>query len=170
MRIYLIGYMAAGKTSFGRRLARRLKLNFADTDQYIEEKYGLSVSGLFRENGEENFRRLEREALEELSLRDNIVIATGGGLPCFGDNMQFIKMNGVSIYLKASVAVLCRRLSAAKATRPLLKDKTDQELAASIADMLQKREPFYSQANITVDADDEDRVVEMMILGVRYMG
>lgn len=169
MIIYLIGYMAAGKTTYGKQVANRLKMKFIDTDEFIEHKFSMSVNELFKDMGERNFRELERSALEEVSENDGVVIATGGGLPCHCNNMDFIKKHGTSIYLKASPALLASRLETVKHSRPLLKDKSNEELRASVTEMLEKREPFYERADIIIDAEGT-KVPDIIMLAFRpYM-
>lgn len=153
MVAYLIGYMCSGKTTLGSMLKEIAGVKFTDLDQYIEEKEGLSINQIFALKGEEEFRNIERNALHEVT--DNIggVIATGGGTPCFFDNMEYMKSNGDVIYLNCSRGELLERLKIYKSTRPLLKDKNDDELKEFIENSLPKREPFYSKASIIIDAD-----------------
>ena len=152
-RILLIGYMGAGKTTLGRALAKEIGVEFIDLDQYIEEKEGLSVNEIFAQKGETAFREMERNTLREVTENIGGVIATGGGTPCFFDNMEYMKTNGKVIYLNCSRGELLERLKIYKATRPLLKDKNDDELKEFIENSLPKREPFYNKANIIIDAD-----------------
>ena len=118
--LFLVGYMAAGKTTLGRRAAQLLNVEFIDLDAYIESRYRKRVSDLFAERGEEGFRDIERRMLHEVAEFDNVLVATGGGTPCFFDNMEYMRHRGVTIYLAASVQTLCRRLSHAKVKRPLV--------------------------------------------------
>ena len=126
--LFLVGYMAAGKTTLGRRAAQLLNVEFIDLDAYIESRYRKRISDLFAERGEEGFRDIERRMLHEVAEFDNVLVATGGGTPCFFDNMEYMRHRGVTIYLAASVQTLCRRLSHAKVKRPLVAGKTPEEL------------------------------------------
>ena len=170
MIIYLIGYMGAGKTTFGKQIARKLGMTFIDSDDYIVEKFHSSINEIFEIHGEKEFRKMEREALEEISLQENAVVATGGGLPCFYDNMAYMKKHGICVYLKVDENELADRLDSIKASRPLLKDKSREELKQSVHDMLQTREPYYNRANIIVDATDETNAADMIVMSLKpYM-
>ena len=153
MVIYLTGYMCSGKTTLGSLLKEMAGVKFTDLDPYIEEKEGLSVNEIFAQKGETAFREMERNTLREVTENFGGVIATGGGTPCFFDNMEYMKTNGKVIYLNCSRGELLERLKIYKATRPLLKDKNDDELKEFIENSLPKREPFYNKANIIIDAD-----------------
>ena len=151
--IYLIGYMGAGKTTITKLLANELHLPFYDTDKEIEEKQNRSVSDIFKNDGELHFRMLETELLKNIS--QNSIIACGGGLPIHNNNMGLINSKGISIYLKASNKCLFSRLKKEKQTRPLIDNKTDEELDVYIKNELQKRSPFYNLANHTILVDDK---------------
>lgn len=166
MIIYLIGYMGAGKTTFGKQIARKLGMTFVDSDNYIVDKFHSSINEIFEIHGEKKFRKMEREALEEISLQENAVVATGGGLPCFGDNIDYMKKHGICIYLKVDENTLANRLDAIKHSRPLLKDKSREELAATIHEMLEKRALYYEQADIIVDATDMYNAADLIIMAV----
>ena len=148
MRIFLVGYMGAGKTSVGRSLALRLNLNYIDTDQFIEKRYHKKVSDIFASEGEERFREIERRILLEVSEFEDIVIATGGGLPCFNDNMTIMNNKGITIYLDVPVEELAARLRTSKNIRPVLKKRTGSELIDFINESLSVRQSFYEQAKI----------------------
>lgn len=152
-RIFLIGYMGSGKTTLGRAFARVAGLEFIDLDWYIEERLHKSISILFAERGEDGFRELERKMLHEAGEFEDVVIACGGGTPCFFDNMEYMNRQGTTVFLDAHPEVLFRRLKIAKAKRPLLADKTDEELMEVIVNALQKRLPFYSQARLHFNAE-----------------
>lgn len=152
-RIFLIGYMGAGKTTVGKKLARLAQLSFIDLDSCIEARYHRTVSRLFAEKGEEEFRQIEHRMLQEIAAFEDVVISTGGGAPCFFDNMAFMKASGLTIYLKVTVDELANRLNACKQTRPVLQGKTGEALKLFIAESLQRREDFYNQADIVFDAE-----------------
>lgn len=150
-RIILIGYMGAGKTTLGKALAREMNLQFCDLDWYIEERYHRTVQQIFNEKGEDGFREIEKRMLHEVADFENIIISCGGGTPCFFDNMKFMNAKAQTIYLKATPEILCEHLKMSKTERPLLKDKTPEELIDFISGSLAKREPFYNQANYIFD-------------------
>jgi shikimate kinase len=155
LKIYLIGFMGAGKTSRGRKLAERLRIPFADMDAVIEKQEGMSVQEIFSLKGEEWFRAKETEVLHQLGEeKGDMVISTGGGVPCFNNNMEFINSTGLSVYLKMSPEALVRRLTRSnKPMRPLLKGKTETELLEYIHLKLSEREHFYLQSKKIVPAE-----------------
>lgn len=157
-RIFLIGYMGAGKTTLGKAFARALGLTFVDLDWYIEERFHKSIRQLFAERGEEGFRELEKRMLHEAGDFEDVVISVGGGTPCFFDNMEYMNEAGETVFLDVNLQVLFRRLKVAKQQRPLLDGKTDEELMAFIQKALQKRLPFYTKAKHTFNGERlEDR-------------
>lgn len=152
-RIYLIGYMGAGKTTLGQAFAREEKLEFIDLDWYIENRYRKEIRRLFAEFGEEGFRLIEQKMLHEVGEMENVVVACGGGTPCFFDNMDYMNRTGTSVYLDTHTQVLFDRLSIARAKRPLLANKNDAELLAFIENGLSQRKAYYTQANYCLNAD-----------------
>jgi len=153
MKIYLIGYMASGKTNIGRDLAALLDLRFADLDELFEEHYRISILDFFGKYGEEVFRKLEHKVLRETESLDGVVISTGGGTPCYFDNMDFIRRNGTSVYLRMTVPGLVARLKKIRKKRPLLLEVKESELEQFVMRQLEEREPFYLQASLVVDGD-----------------
>ena len=157
-RIFLIGYMGAGKTTLGKAFARAMGLTFVDLDWYIEERYHKTVRQIFEERGEDGFRELEKRMLHETGEFEDVVISVGGGTPCFFDNMDYMNLVGETVFLDVDVKVLFRRLKVAKQQRPLLANKTDEELMTFIVEALQKRLPFYSKAKYVFNGERlEDR-------------
>jgi len=152
-RVFLIGFMGAGKTTVGVCLSKRMGLSFVDLDHYIESRYLKSVQQLFAEKGEEGFRMIEHKMLHEVALFEDVLISTGGGAPCFYDNMEFMNSHGTTVYLKVSVNELANRLEVCKGTRPLLKDKSKEELRSYINETLQKRKNNYEQADVVFEAE-----------------
>ena len=152
-RILLVGFMAAGKTTLGKALAKDLGLQFIDLDHYIESRYHCSVSQLFTERGEEAFRQIERNMLHEVAEFEDVIIATGGGTPCFFDNMDYMNAQGTTVFLEAPVETIYTRLTIARVQRPLVAGKSADELRAYIASTLEKRMPHYSRAAYTFLAD-----------------
>lgn len=166
MLIFLVGYMGCGKSTLGREMARRLGYEFVDTDNFIEEQQGKKISAIFAEEGENYFRKLEREAVKSLKGRDNVIVSTGGGLPCFNGNMELMNEMGFTVFIKLDPEMLVKRLSKTGSKRPLLAGKTPEELRAFIETNLGHREPFYSKAKMTVygnyiQVDDILRLMEL---------
>lgn len=153
-RIFLIGYMGAGKTTIGKIIAEKLGLTFIDLDSLIEKRFHKTINAIFAEKGEAAFREMERDALHEVGEYEDVVISLGGGAPCFFDNIDYINRQGFSIYLKVVNEVLAARLNQAKASRPLLRDKSEGEIATFIAEALTLRAPFYEKAKLIFDASD----------------
>ena len=154
IRVFLLGYMGAGKTTLGKAFARECNLSFIDLDWYIEERLHKSVSELFAEMGEEGFRELEKKMLHEVSDFEDVVISTGGGTPCFFDNMAYMNKNGTTVFLDVNPDVLLKRLSVATQSRPILHGKKEDELYQFIQEKLKERMSYYSQAQYTFNADE----------------
>lgn len=151
VRIILIGYMGAGKTTVGKALAADLGVPFYDLDWFITTRYRKSVPEIFAESGEEGFRELERRMLHEVAEFEDIVLSCGGGTPCFFDNLEYMNSLADTVYLKAKPEVLAMHLRMGKGKRPLLEGKSPEELETFISEMLVTREPFYSKAKYTLD-------------------
>lgn len=164
-RIFLIGYMGAGKTTMGKELSRRMGLSFIDLDHFIEGRYHKSVRQLFEEKGEDAFREIERNALLEVADFEDVIISTGGGAPCFHQNMDFMNEKGTTVYLKATVEELAKRVSLSKNTRPILMGLSGTGLELFIADALKKRNYFYEQAEIIFDAEMMETETDIIALG-----
>jgi shikimate kinase len=164
MRIFLIGFMGCGKSTMGRALAASLNLTFIDLDTFLEERYFRTIPQIFAEEGEENFRRKERKVLEEVSSFDNVIIATGGGAPCFYDNMELMNNSGFCIFLDVEIDSLVSRLIHAKTERPLIKGKSPDELRLFIQGMMQKRRPFYETARYILKGKEifPEQVLELV--------
>lgn len=155
MIIYLIGFPGSGKTTVGRKLASRLNYSFTDLDELIASSTGLTIAELFAQ-GENRFREAEAQALRETESMTDIVIASGGGTPCFHDNLSLMKNAGLTIYLKMSTGALFYRLVRSKNTRPLLAGMTDVELMEYIVETLGVREKFYIKAHHTFEGENAD--------------
>lgn len=153
-RIFLIGYMGTGKTTLGKALASRLQYDFVDLDWYIENKIQQSISEYFSANGEVSFRDLENASLQELLTKERVVIATGGGAPCFLNNMSLMLAHGVVVYLEANYEVLFRRLRNAKDQRPIIKNKSEEELQKFIIYSLSQRKVYYEKAQYKINSDN----------------
>ncbi|MDD4143757.1 MAG: shikimate kinase [Prolixibacteraceae bacterium] len=164
MRIYLIGFMGCGKSTLGKKLARSAGLQFIDMDDYIEERNCKTVPQIFAEDGETEFRIKERKALEELSRFSDVVIATGGGAPCFFDNIDLMNRTGKTIYLDTDPEILASRLMKSKIDRPLIKGKSRQELIDYINNTLAERNKFYRKAEFRISRPDTgmDEIMDMI--------
>lgn len=152
-RIFLIGYMGAGKTTVGKELSKKMSLSFVDLDHYIEARYHKTVSSLFEEIREEGFRAIEQKMLHEVGTFEDVLISTGGGVPCFYNNMEFMNEVGTTVYLKVSSGELAKRLELVKHTRPILQGKHGEDLRLFVESNLKKRESYYMQANVIFDAE-----------------
>lgn len=152
-RILLVGFMASGKTTLGKALASDLGLQFVDLDHYIENRYHCTIAQLFAERGEEAFRQIERNILHEVAEFEDVVISTGGGTPCFFDNMDYMNAQGTTVFLEASPEVIYTRLTIARVQRPLVKGKTANELRQYITEMLEHRASYYTRATHTFNAN-----------------
>lgn len=161
-RIFLIGYMGAGKSTMGKWLARVMNLEFIDLDNFIEARQHKTVKEIFAEMGQDAFRQMERRALEEVSQYENVIISLGGGTPCFFDNMEVVNQAGTSVYLKPTEEVLLKRLIKGKHKRPLLADKSDDQILEVIREQLAWREPFYLKAHITFEASHLENKEEIV--------
>lgn len=160
-RIFIIGYMGAGKTTVGKALAKELNIEFYDLDWYIEARMRKTVKQIFDEQGEEGFRRIENNMLHEVGEFENVIVSCGGGTPCFFDNLDFMNRQGETVYLKATPEVLYGHLKMGKTVRPLLLNKTPEEVQVFIKEQLQKREAFYTKAKHTLDVnlmDNYDKI------------
>ena len=167
--IYLIGMPSSGKSTLGKELARNLSYTFTDMDKLIETREQKTISEIFSNQGEAHFRELEKKTLQGFQPDQSMVIATGGGVPCFHDNMQFIKNNGVSVFLNVELDDLAKRLYKAQGNiRPLLdKSQSEEAVIASIKKTYEERLPFYKQADIQVDG--EINVSQLLWLIDQYM-
>lgn len=153
--------MGAGKTTVGKALAEDLGLTFYDLDWYIENRMRKTIKQIFDESGEEGFRKIEHNMLHEVAEFENVIISCGGGTPCFFDNMDYMNEQGETLYLKASPEVLYGHLRMGKSVRPLLLNKTPEEIKVFIQEQLQKREPFYNKAKHILDVslmDNFDKI------------
>ena len=166
--IILIGYMCVGKTTIGKELAKRRGQMFYDLDWYIEERFRKRVPQIFAEEGEEAFRKKERNMLHEVAEFENVVVSCGGGTPCFFDNLDYMNQAAEVIYLKASPETILSHLKISKGKRPLLEGMSPEELQTFVTDQIQTREDFYLRARHVVDVDVLDsaekinRLVELI--------
>lgn len=147
-RIFIIGYMASGKTTFGRALAKEMGWDFIDLDFYIEQRFRKSVREIFASEGEEGFRLKESAMLREAGEFENTVISCGGGTPCFHDNMEYMLGRGTTVYLDTDTDVLVRRLVENNSRRPLMAGKSEVEIRAEVERGLNTRKDFYAAAEV----------------------
>lgn len=160
-RFFLIGYMGAGKTTLGRALAKEFDMQFIDLDSYIEARFCKTITNIFAEKGEEGFRDIERRMLHEVGDFEDVIISTGGGTPCFFDNVEYMNQQGTTIFLDVPEERLFIRLSIARNNRPLIKEKSDNELREFITEQLAKRRPHYEKAQHKFIADKLEDVKQI---------
>ncbi|MBX3255893.1 MAG: shikimate kinase [Chitinophagaceae bacterium] len=153
MKIFLLGFMGTGKTYWGSRWAVQHDLDFFDLDTVIEETTGLSIPAIFEEYGESYFREKERELLHTFADKQNFILSTGGGTPCFFDNMEWMNAHGLTLYLNTPVPVLKARLIGEKDHRPLIKNLNDTEIESFIENRLKERDRFYSSARLILSTE-----------------
>lgn len=170
--IYLVGYMGAGKTTAGKLLAEKLGWHFVDLDEAFKEIHGLSTADYIRAYGIDDFRRKEKYVLEDIADQapfEKVIYATGGGYPCYEDNMECLRELGTSIYIRWKPEHLAKRLSLTDLSdRPVLQGRTEEELLAFIAPQLEAREPFYKKANHVLDVDICDELSDERIAQELY--
>jgi len=156
--------MGSGKTTLGRKLASRMGYAFMDLDHILEAREGMTIAEYFSRFGEDAFRKLETDVLKQTSYPENAVVSTGGGLPCFFDNMQWMNAHGKTIYIKLAPKILADRLKNERIERPVLNGKHGEELVAFIEEKLAEREKFYNQAAIITDGLSltADKVVQIL--------
>lgn len=154
MRIFLVGFMFSGKSTVGKLLAKSMGYEHIDTDHMFESLYNISINDFFEKYGQDLFRELEHKLLLTLIEKDNIVISTGGGLPCFHNNMELIKQNGISIHINMSFKSIIHRQKKSKKNRPLLKNKSQEEIEIFLQDLFAKRIDIYNQSNIIIKGED----------------
>jgi shikimate kinase len=158
MKIVLVGYMGSGKSTVGKLLAKDLNLAFLDLDNYMEQKLQKSIPAIFKEKGEIYFRKMEHLLLKEVMKdKENFVLSTGGGTPCYSGNMETI-LEGTNdvFYLKLSIMALVQRLTPEMAGRPLIQNLSQEELPEFIGKHLFERNPFYAMANHVINCDGKD--------------
>jgi shikimate kinase len=153
MLIFLTGFMGSGKTYWGKLWAAANDFSFTDLDEAIEKTESKTVAEIFEIHGEDYFRLLETKMLHSFSNKENIIIACGGGTPCFHENMQWMNEHGTTVYISSTTKRILERVLEEKDKRPLLKKLNNAELLFFIEQKLKEREPFYTQAKIILDAE-----------------
>ncbi len=159
--IFLIGYMGCGKSTLGRAVSRVTGIPFIDLDNYIEARFRMSVKEIFAARGEEGFRNIERNMLCEIADFEDVIVACGGGTPCFFDNMEYMNEHGTTVFLNTPIDKLHERLMRGRHKRPLIADKTDEQLREFIIEALDKRMEFYSKAQHVFASDLLDNAREI---------
>ena len=171
-RIFLVGFMGSGKSTLGRRLKTEMDWAFIDLDDYFEARHKTTIKQFFSQYGEMAFRQEEQKMLKEVITKDKVIIATGGGTPCYFDNMALMNAHGLSIYIKLPVDTLVDRLSGPRQVRPLVMGKSGDDLRSFVSDKLAEREKYYNKARVVVDAevlgvDGFKRVIEASGLNIK---
>jgi shikimate kinase len=164
MRYFIIGFKSSGKTTIGRKLAQRLRMDFVDLDDWIEQREGLTVPELYTNLGDEGFRIKEWKALKDVIQKDNIVVSLGGGAPCYCDNMELMEKFGDVIYIRLDNDTLVSRLKGAVKNRPIVMNKSDEELRAYISELKNRCEHHYLRAKYIVEGKDltMERILEVL--------
>ena len=155
-KIYIVGYMGAGKTTAAKRLAHRLGWEVADTDALFEEKYRISVDDFFQKYDEPLYRKLESEILKSTESLEKTVISTGGGTACYFDNMDWMNLHGLTVFMRISPAAAVDRVLHSRHKRPLARGKSEEELMEFVSRHYAARMPYYEKARITVKSEDLD--------------
>jgi shikimate kinase len=154
MKIFLIGFMGSGKTHWGRALSQKLNIPFFDLDEQVVSHEGKPINQLFAEHGEEYFRMAEKDTLHIITeSHDSFVMATGGGTPCYFNNVEYMNRSGTTVWINTPVDILFQRLMGEKEKRPLIKELTDDQLRGFITKKFADRRIYYEQANVAIDED-----------------
>jgi len=151
MKVFLIGFMGCGKSTMGKKLAKKLGYDFIDLDHEFERYTEGTVGSYFAAHGEEAFRKQESKLLREFNYPPDCIVATGGGAPCFFDNMDWMNSNGLTVYIEMTPLALAKRLESGKEKRPLLKDLNEAQMIAFIEGKLAERADFYDSASLKID-------------------
>jgi len=154
--VYLTGFMGSGKTTLGRKLAALLKYRFIDLDSEIEKRERRSVSSIFSDPGEKYFRRVESEVLRSIDREGDYVVASGGGTPCYGYNIDYMNSTGITVYLRMSAGAIVSRLATGASSRPLLAGLSGDDLLKYVENKISEREPYYLKSAIVFDGLNAD--------------
>ncbi|MBI9054096.1 MAG: AAA family ATPase [Bacteroidales bacterium] len=167
MRIFLVGFMASGKTTVGKKMANRLGLKFVDLDVFIEEKYNTTIRSIIYNEGQDVFREKEREALNSvISENKSAVISTGGGTPYYFDNMEKMKNAGETLYIEVDIPTLVDRLLNSKKDRPLIWGKSKADLTIYAKELFERRQELYNKAKYKVNGKDLKIDLVLDVLGL----
>lgn len=167
--IFLIGFMGSGKSTMGRAVSRMTGIPFIDLDNYIEGRFHHTVREIFAENGEARFREIERNMLHEVADFEDVIVACGGGTPCFFDNMEYMNTHGTTVFLDTPISKLHSRLMRGRHKRPLIAQKSEEELREYIIDALDKRMAYYSKAQITFSSDRLETESEIEVTAAQFI-
>lgn len=164
MRLFIIGYKSSGKTTIGKRLAKKLNMEFIDLDDVIEKREGKSIPELYTLFGDTDFRTMEWEALREIVKKDNVIVSTGGGAPCHCDNMNLMEKYGEVLYIKLDDKILVNRLKHAAKSRPIVLNKSEVELKEYVKDMRNRCEHHYQRAKYIIDGKGitVDKIIQVL--------
>lgn len=163
MRVFLIGFMGSGKTHWGKQLAMHMKIPFFDLDEQIIQRENKAISEIFSEKGEETFRVIEKEVLEDLiDQHASMVVSCGGGTPCFFNNIERMKKYGVVVWLNTHVEIILERLNKEKVTRPLLNNIAEDDMRSYISRKMNERRMYYEQADVIIDNEDSIPIPEFI--------
>lgn len=156
MTLFIIGYMASGKTTFGKALARKSGLQHIDLDFYIEQRFHSTIREIFASKGEAEFRRIESSMLREVGEMSDVIVSCGGGTPCYGDNMDYMNSRGTTVCLQASEDIIANRIIKAGNKRPLMAGKSYDEIIETLRKHMEVRKPFYDKASIIISGSRLD--------------
>lgn len=161
-RVFLVGFMASGKTTLGKKIANSLNLDFFDFDNYITTKIDKSISDIFYNEGEDFFRTCEANLLEDFFNKDNYVLSTGGGTPCFFNNMQKLKNNGITVFVNTPLYIIISRLLNGKGKRPLIENLPATQVPDFVKSLYSQRIPYYEKSNIFYNPviDDFNKLID----------
>lgn len=168
--IFLIGFMACGKTTLGMAVAQKMGVPFIDLDDYIEERCEMTIAQIFSSLGERRFREIEREALRQVATLGGAIVACGGGTPCQPGNMQLMNSMGVTIWLTASPQCIVGRLllPGQKAKRPVVAAVPDGQLLPFVTRKMQERQPWYAQAMLHFDSSRLETLDQINATATRF--
>lgn len=151
MKIFFIGFMGSGKSTWGRLIAEQLGKTFFDLDDIIENRVNMKINDIFEKKGESYFRKIEGVCLRELHELNDFILACGGGAPCYFDNMALMNSMGVTVWMNTPKHVMATRLLEEAEHRPLVKGMSPGKLQEFIDDKLEERLQYYSQARLVID-------------------
>lgn len=154
MNIFLVGLMGSGKSFWAHKLSTALKIPAFDLDKEIEKAEARTIPEIFAEKGEAYFRQKENEVLKTFAQKNNFILATGGGAPCFHDNINWMNDNGITIWIDEPLSTIASRLKKGKSHRPLIANIADEDLESFFYEMREKRKPFYSKAQYHLNSGD----------------
>jgi len=167
--IFIIGYMACGKTTFGKALAKAMGRHFIDLDFYIEQRFRMPITKIFATKGEEGFRRMEASMLREVGEFENVVVACGGGTPCFNGNMDFMLSHGETVWIETSVEKMVSRLMINNSRRPLMAGKSEEEMRRDVVRGLEARTCWYSKAPRRISGEELECIQDIDEAVRRYL-